>query len=272
MDFDAVVLAGGAARRLGGADKPALRIGDRSMLDRVLAACADARLVVVVGPVREVARPVLWARESPAGGGPLAGLAAGVAALGDAAAPVVLAVAADLPHLSRATVQQLLAALGPDGACLVDAGGQPQLLAAAYRTDSLQAALSATAPHAGRSVRGALGMLRLAHVDAGRAAVDVDTPDDLRRSRVDAYVERLCHLLGVERDRVDVQAVLDLARDAAHHVERPAAPVTTYIAGLAAGLAGGGDEAVGRALQVASDLAVAWTEPSATSAEDAPSS
>ncbi|WP_198601894.1 NTP transferase domain-containing protein, partial [Streptomyces sp. MH60] len=38
--YDAVVLAGGAARRLGGADKPGLRVGARALLDRVLAACA----------------------------------------------------------------------------------------------------------------------------------------------------------------------------------------------------------------------------------------
>ena len=41
--YDAVVLAGGAARRLGGADKPGVRVGGRALLDRVLTACADAR-------------------------------------------------------------------------------------------------------------------------------------------------------------------------------------------------------------------------------------
>ncbi|MZF89845.1 NTP transferase domain-containing protein, partial [Streptomyces sp. SID5643] len=33
--YDAVVLAGGAARRLGGADKPGVRVGGRPLLDRV---------------------------------------------------------------------------------------------------------------------------------------------------------------------------------------------------------------------------------------------
>lgn len=33
---------------------------------------------------------------------------------------------------------------------------------------------------------------------------------------------------------VDVKLVLDLARDAAHAVERPAAPLTTYLLGVAA--------------------------------------
>ena len=34
-------------------------------------------------------------------------------------------------------------------------------------------------------------------------------------------------------DEVDVTLVLDLARDAAHGVQRPAAPVTAYLLGLA---------------------------------------
>ncbi|NED13442.1 NTP transferase domain-containing protein, partial [Streptomyces sp. SID9124] len=54
--YDAIVLAGGAAKRLGGADKPALRVGGRALLDRVLAACADARATVVVGDRRPTVR------------------------------------------------------------------------------------------------------------------------------------------------------------------------------------------------------------------------
>ncbi|NED17374.1 NTP transferase domain-containing protein, partial [Streptomyces sp. SID9913] len=38
--YDAVVLAGGAARRLSGADKPGVHVGGRALIDRVLAACA----------------------------------------------------------------------------------------------------------------------------------------------------------------------------------------------------------------------------------------
>lgn len=38
---------------------------------------------------------------------------------------------------------------------------------------------------------------------------------------------------------VDIKTILDLARDAAHQVERPAAPLTTFLVGYAAGLRGG---------------------------------
>ncbi|MDG4865579.1 NTP transferase domain-containing protein, partial [Streptomyces sp. T-3] len=50
--YDAVVLAGGGAKRLGGADKPGVRVGGRALLDRVLAACATAAATVVVAEPR----------------------------------------------------------------------------------------------------------------------------------------------------------------------------------------------------------------------------
>ena len=48
--------------------------------------------------------------------------------------------------------------------------------------------------------------------------------------------------------RLDVAAVLDLARVAAHGVLRPAAPLTTFLAGLAAGRSGGSDDDIARAI------------------------
>ncbi|WP_281157231.1 NTP transferase domain-containing protein, partial [Streptomyces sp. HYC2] len=108
LAHDAVVLAGGAARRLGGADKPGLRVGGRALLDRVLAACADADTTVVVADPRPTARPVRWAREEPAGAGPLAALDAG---LRHTTADHVVVLSADLPFLERDTVRRLLTAL-----------------------------------------------------------------------------------------------------------------------------------------------------------------
>jgi hypothetical protein len=56
----------------------------------------------------------------------------------------------------------------------------------------------------------------------------------------DEWIDELCVALGI-RDDFDVDAVLELARDSAHEIERRAAPVTTFLVGLAAGRAGGGD-------------------------------
>jgi len=78
-----------------------------------------------------------------------------------------------------------------------------------------------------------------------------DTPADL-----DAWAARLATALGLPPGfEVDVPVVLDLARDAAHGVARPAAPLTTFLVGYAAGLAGGGPDELMRAIAVATDLA-----------------
>ncbi len=71
--FAAVVLAGGAARRMGGADKPTIPVAGQSMLTRVLAAVHDADPQVVVGRVPpDLPVPVASTTEQPPGGGPVA--------------------------------------------------------------------------------------------------------------------------------------------------------------------------------------------------------
>ncbi|MGH3739543.1 MAG: molybdenum cofactor guanylyltransferase, partial [Micromonosporaceae bacterium] len=85
--YAAIVLAGGAARRLGGADKPGLAVAGRSLLSRVLDAVADAYPRIVVGPPRQLPGDVILTREQPPGGGPVAALAAGLAALDTALQP-----------------------------------------------------------------------------------------------------------------------------------------------------------------------------------------
>ena len=179
--FDAIVLAGGAARRLGGADKPAQRVAGATLLDRVLAAVADARQTVVVGPRRAVSRDVVWCREEPPGGGPVAALAAAVPLVGR---PRVVLLAADLPWIAPA-VPLLLAALDPAPcAVLVDAAGRWNLLASAWETAALRAAVAASSPPEGRAVRSLYGGVRVATVpDTGGWGADCDTWDDLRTAR-----------------------------------------------------------------------------------------
>jgi hypothetical protein len=68
------------------------------------------------------------------------------------------------------------------------------------------------------------------------------------------WIDELMDALDVEGE-VDEALILDVARQAAHRVERPAAPITTYLLGYAAGLAGGDPSDVealaGRALELA---------------------
>jgi Domain of unknown function (DUF6457) len=67
------------------------------------------------------------------------------------------------------------------------------------------------------------------------------------------WTDALAQRLGVDLD-VDLRLVLDLARDAAHNVERPAAPVTTFLVGYAAAKAGGTSQDVAQAADVARAL------------------
>ncbi|MBF4576172.1 DUF6457 domain-containing protein [Frondihabitans sp. VKM Ac-2883] len=70
------------------------------------------------------------------------------------------------------------------------------------------------------------------------------------------WVARLSKALRLPADfELDLDEVLDLARDAAHGVARPAAPVTTFLVGYAAGLQGGGATDVTTAVGVATQLA-----------------
>ncbi|MBT0993411.1 NTP transferase domain-containing protein [Cellulomonas sp. DKR-3] len=81
-DFDAIVLAGGAGRRLGGAVKPEVRVAGVALVDRALAAVAGARRVVLVAPPDLARAGVPRTLEDPPLGGPVSGVAAGLAALG----------------------------------------------------------------------------------------------------------------------------------------------------------------------------------------------
>jgi hypothetical protein len=57
------------------------------------------------------------------------------------------------------------------------------------------------------------------------------------------WIDELCDALDIETE-IDEGLILDLARDAAHNVERVAAPISTYLLGYAAALRGGSQEVV----------------------------
>ncbi|MFL6130263.1 MAG: molybdenum cofactor guanylyltransferase [Mycobacteriales bacterium] len=188
--YDAVVLTGGRSSRLGGVHKPELRIDGRTMAEWVLAAVRDADRSIVVGPaVRHV--PVdLVTREEPAGGGPVAALAAGMVGV---RAPMVAVLAADLPFLDAPTVrtlrEMLAARAGAAVALPVDAAGRDQLLCAVWRTGALRTALAEVGGPAGMALRSVLAaapgpVLRLEGDGAGLPPwFDCDTPADLAAAR-----------------------------------------------------------------------------------------
>ncbi len=73
-----------------------------------------------------------------------------------------------------------------------------------------------------------------------------------------AWTAELAEALGFPEDfTLDRDVVLDLARDAAHGVARPAAPLTTFLVGYAAGLRGGSPADVQAAAATAARAALA---------------
>lgn len=81
----------------------------------------------------------------------------------------------------------------------------------------------------------------------------VQTPADL-----DRWVLAVAEALGVDPAVLDRDLVLDLTRDVAHTVTRPAVPLTTFLMGVAVG-AGSGDRAgLEAAAARVAELTAAW--------------
>jgi molybdopterin-guanine dinucleotide biosynthesis protein A len=198
-DFDTVVLAGGMAARMNGADKPGLDVGGDPMLvlvARAGAAAGTAKLIVV-GPERggavgrglaEVAsslpRGLVTVREAPSGAGPVPALRCGLAMVG---APWLALLAADLPFLTGHWVSALLdlaVGSGQPGAMLADDGGRPQWLAGCWQTSRLR---SAAAGYSGDTLRGLLrplgAVLLSPEADVQPPWQDCDSPAELSRAR-----------------------------------------------------------------------------------------
>ena len=74
------------------------------------------------------------------------------------------------------------------------------------------------------------------------------------------WIDEVCDVLDIDTE-VDEGLVLDLARVAAHNVARPAAPITAYLLGYAAGSQDADPEAVEELAARAQGLAEAWDRP-----------
>lgn len=184
----AIVLGGGRATRLGGADKASIVVDGRMLVDHVYRALHFCTPLVAVGP-SSLARPsISVVREDPPLTGPVAAIAAGIdgirsalphpdAALPESPLPdFVWVFSCDLPR--AADVVALLADEPLDGADVlvpVDEDGRQQWLAARYRTQALSDAVRRLDP-AGASMRDLVRSLRIRTLpDRDRASLDLDT-------------------------------------------------------------------------------------------------
>ena len=113
-DVVAIVLAGGESRRFG-SDKLAADLGGRALLDHALDGLPAHTAIAIVGPERPMDRDVTFLREDPPGGGPAAGLIAGLTWALEAGAEVILVLPGDAPGAGRAANLLLAAVAQPAG-------------------------------------------------------------------------------------------------------------------------------------------------------------
>jgi len=185
----AVVLAGGASRRFG-TDKLAADLGAQTLLDHTLAGLAPAYVVIVVGPERPLARPVSFVREQPPGGGPTAGLVAGLRAALDTGPDAIVVLPGDAPAAGHGAAALLAALSGQDAAVAVDDAGQVQPLQLALRPGAARQLIELAGPQqgAGQSARRLIARLdpppRPVPLDPA-ATFDIDTPDALQTWRLE---------------------------------------------------------------------------------------
>ncbi|WP_019085331.1 molybdenum cofactor guanylyltransferase [Komagataeibacter europaeus] len=126
-----LVMAGGMARRMGGGDKPLLRLGDMTCLDRILTrlrpCCAALAISANGDPARFAAHGLPVLADRVAGVGPLAGVLAGLEWAAGQGCDVLVTVPGDTPFIPAGLVPRLLPA--PSFAI---SGGQRHSLVAAW--------------------------------------------------------------------------------------------------------------------------------------------
>lgn len=186
-DVAGAILAGGKARRMGGAPKGALRMGGGvSLIERLLEQMLLAgvgKVVISANSMRPYAHlGFTIVSDARADSGPLAGVEAALRHFGDRY-DAVLCVPCDMPALSSAEMLTLMRSMAARGEPLVfaeTAGPQKHPLCVVIRTDLLDS-VSTTLD------RGAFGAsdlwLRLGgapvHFENSDAFINLNSPDDV---------------------------------------------------------------------------------------------
>ncbi len=185
----AVIMAGGDSRRMG-QDKANLVLGERTLLQSVVATLQPmfAEVIVSVRQLRsEIDLPQV--RDDPAYSGPLAGLAA---ALESPTMPWIFIVACDMPFMTQAVIEYLALQRAEYQAVVPVVGGHPQPLAAFYARECLDEVRACLHGEGKHSFRALLDTVRVCYVSEAQMQVvdpqlrsffDLDTPQDFRAAQ-----------------------------------------------------------------------------------------
>ena len=176
-----IVLSGGTSSRFG-ADKSQAMLGHQQLIHHILTGIPKEFEIIIVG-ADPLFTPASYhcVHESPVGGGPVAGIAA---ALELCESEIVGVLATDMPFAGAHMIHLLSAMTSHDDAIMfVDSKGFKQPLAALYRREALENALSKIGNPHGASMRTLISDLNIHEVQMSqeieKAMIDVDTPDDL---------------------------------------------------------------------------------------------
>ncbi|MDP7136188.1 MAG: molybdenum cofactor guanylyltransferase [Candidatus Poseidoniia archaeon] len=177
----ALMVAGGQSSRLGQL-KQSLEIEGESLAARTAGVLAQvAQRVTVVGPPGErpdwVPTGCGWVGDPLPHGGPLVGLAAGLAAV---RGELVAVAPCDLPLLAPATYRALRR-FAVDGDAAVATWEQPQPLVAVYWRETALAAAELLLAQGEHRAQQLLGELPHTLVERREVALNLNTPTDLER-------------------------------------------------------------------------------------------
>jgi molybdopterin-guanine dinucleotide biosynthesis protein A len=265
---DSIVVAGGSATRMGGADKAMLPLGlgGNALIADVIQSCPGK--VFIVGYPREIGtvanESVTWVPDLNPGGGPAAGIWSGLAKV---SSEYVFISAAD-QTLSQETVGKLVAAAsGNDGAWAIRSDGSGQPLCACVRSESMRELLAST-QGINQSPLRLLSNLKMVGVNVNPdQVVDFDTWQDVAKAVKESesmdqitqmWMARVATLLDVDSHEVLTSELLDLTREVAHGVERKSAPLTTFLLGYAAGKDSLSPDEVRKLIETVSNAVAEW--------------
>jgi len=176
-----IVLSGGTSSRFG-ADKSQAMLGHQQLIHHILTGIPKEFEIIIVGadPLFTLAS-YRCVQENPVGGGPVAGIAA---ALELCESEIVGVLATDMPFAGAHMIHLLSAMTSHDDAIMfVDSKGFKQPLAALYRREALENAMSKIGNPHGASMRTLISHLNIHEIpmspEIEKAMIDVDTPHDL---------------------------------------------------------------------------------------------